>query len=400
MSHSNFEEIKQSCAEYFDKCRIGESFAFRPYIDSPDKTLYSSVFAVMTYHYAGMLTRFSDAQKTAWADYILSFQSPETGLFDSDELHDGVGEYHNLEHRQLHLTCHVLPALYLLGVKSYRPIKYTEKFLDQKSFLEWLENRNLSMAWVEGNNLFFAGQLLIHEIENFNRGHESLELLFKWLEEKVDPSTALWGTDHGCTLHKAMYGAYHQLILYFYKNRPVPYIERLIDSTLACQHIDGGFSEWRGGGTCQDIDGLDILVNCYKLTNYRARDIRNSLRKALHHIMKDRAITSGGFQDRAGHEFIHNSMPKTRTPLNESNTFSTWFTLHAIVDIGSVLHSDSFFNDNHSSKFLFNNSCSMGWGRCDVVKEYSALEQWWDKSKFMFNRIIVALYDAKTQLKK
>lgn len=393
MKEENLSNLQQRCAAYFDNCRVGNSFAFKPFLESQNTTLYSSVFAVMTYHYAGELGRFSDSEKSQWANYILSFQSTDTGLFDSDELHDGVGEYHNLEHRQLHLTCHVLPALLLLGITALRPIKYTEKFLDRDSFLAWLDQRNLAMTWVEGNNLFFAGQLLIHEIENNSRGHDSLELLFKWLEEKVDPATALWGTNHGCSLHKAMYGAYHQLILYFYKNRPVPYIERLVDSTLKCQHLDGGFSEWRGGGTCQDIDGSDILVNCYKLTAYRSREIRYSLRKVLSHIMTDRAALTGGFLDRAGHDFIHNSMPMTLTPANVANTFSTWFTLHAVMGVGSVLHRDAFFKSSND-KFPFNISCSMGWGRHSFTRSYSSLEELLDKFKFIINRTVVRIHDA------
>lgn len=399
MKEENLSNLQQRCAAYFDNCRVGNSFAFKPFLESQNTTLYSSVFAVMTYHYAGELGRFSDSEKSQWANYILSFQSTDTGLFDSDELHDGVGEYHNLEHRQLHLTCHVLPALSLLDVTLFQPIKYTERFLNRDSFLKWLDQRDLAMAWVEGNNLLFAGQLLIYEMESNNRGHESIELLFQWLEDKVDPSTALWGTNQGCTLHKAMYGAYHQLILYFYQNRKVPYIEKLIDSVISCQHLDGGFSEWRGGGTCQDIDGIDILVNCYKLTDYRKGEIRYSLRKALHHILEDRAVPSGGFMDIAGYEFVHNSMPATRTPVNRANSFSTWFTLHAIVGIGSVLHQDRFYK-NGKSEFNFNNSCSMGWGKADINKSYVLTESMWDDAKFILSRVVVALYDAYQRFKK
>jgi prenyltransferase beta subunit len=389
---TNIHSVNAACIEFFHSCRVDDSYAFRPFLQSSNQTLYSSVFAVMAYHYTGELDKFSPAQKTEWAEYIQSFQSPKDGLFDSEELHGGLGEHHNLEHRKLHLTCHVLPALTLLGSSPLHSIQYTENYLYNGAFEQWLNARDLAMAWVEGNNLFFAGQLLIHEIETSNRGHEALDQLFNWLEKTVDSNTALWGTDHGCSLHKAMYGAYHQLILYFYKKRPVPHIEKLIDSVLACQHFDGGFSAWRGGGTCQDIDGIDILVNCYKLTNYRARDIRRSLRKSLKHILSDRVIVAGGFQDREGHEFIHNSMTVTRTPKGVANTFSTWFTLHALMDIGSVLHKDNFFT---STIFRFNTSCSMGWGTIpENLRNYNKIEDHWDGIVFCGNRIIVKIYDV------
>jgi len=387
----NAKNIISQCEAYFSQLRSGESYEFKPFLGAKACTLYSSVFAVMSYHYSGKLKTLSAQEKSEWQLFINSHQNEETGLYDSHELHGEIGEYHNLQHRRLHLTCHVLPALALLGAIPRYPIKYIENYLDRDKFAQWLDARDLSMAWVEGNNLFFAGQLLIHEIETSNRGHESLEQLFLWLEKTVDSNTGLWGTDQGCNLHKAMYGAYHQLILYFYRKRPVPYMEKLIDSVLACQHFDGGFSEWRGGGTCQDIDGIDILVNCYKLTNYRSRDIRRSLRKSLIHILDDRLIASGGFQDREGHEFIHNSMVLTRTPKTTANSFSTWFTLHALVDIGSVLDRDRFFS---GIEFYFNDTCSMGWGpKAGHTVVYSKVESIYDYWVFRCKRIAVKIYD-------
>lgn len=103
--------------------------------------------------------------------------------------------------------------------------------------------------------------------------------------------------------------------------------------------------------------------------------------------------------DRAGHEFVHNSMPKTRTPCNQANTFSTWFTLHAIVDIGSVLYEDSFYK-NRKSEFDFNKSCSMGWGRSNIRESYESTEALLDNVKFVLNRFVVTAYDLKQRLKK
>lgn len=391
MAKMALDFVYKSCNNFFDDCRVKSEFSFKPYIGAESNTLYSSVFAVMAYHYTGKLQKFDRDELSGWANYINEFQNPDDGLFDSHELHEGIGVHHNLEHRKLHLTCHVLPALALLGYKPKYPIKYVEKYTDSENFIKWLDQRDLTMAWVEGNNLLFAGQLLINEIETSGQGQNSLDLLFNWLEDTIDSKTALWGTDKNCSLHKAMYGAYHQLVLYYYKKREVPNIEKLIDSVLLCQHFDGGFSEWRGGGTCQDIDGIDILVNCYKLTSYRRRDIRKALRKSLVHIMNDRYIENGGFQDRKNHEFIHNSMPSTRTAMNVANTFSTWFTLHALNDLGSVLYKDEFFRG--APAFLFNNSCSMGWGYLGKQVSYSEFESKIDYLLFSCKRQAVRAYD-------
>lgn len=399
MRLKDIKDVIHGCEELLFKCRIDDSFAYKPFPEAVSDTLYSSAFAVMIFHYTGALEQFSESERAGWLTYLQSFQDQETGLFDAAELHDGIGVHHNLEHRRLHLTCHVLPALHLLKGEPKYPIRFTEKFLNEDYFTKWLAERDLAMAWVEGNNLFFAGQLLIYEMERTNRGEKSILMLFAWLREHIDEKTALWGTNLGCPLHKAMYGAYHQLILYFYLNKPVPYLEKLIDSVLDCQHFDGGFSQWRGGGTCQDIDGIDILVNCYKISPYRRRDIRKALRRSLIHIMRDRAISSGGFQDRKGQEFIHNSMPLTKTPIGTPNTFSTWFTLHALIDIGSVLSYDSFFKGH--SDFRFNKSCSMGWGYSSASTEaYSSLEEKLDNAIFRMQWLAVLAYDYLQVLRK
>lgn len=390
--------VIESCARFFKRCKVAGTYAYRPYLDSPNETLYASAFAVMTLHYTGDLQKMDDEELSKWGKYLNSFQSAETGLYDSHELHDGLGVHHNLEHRRLHLTCHVLPALNLLGAKPKYRISYVDRYLDAELFNQWLSARDMNMAWVEGNNLLFAGQLLINEIEESGNGTESLDLLFAWLEKNVDKKTALWGTDHGCSLHKAMYGAYHQLILYYYTGRDVLHIEQLIDSVLACQHFDGGYSEWRGGGTCQDIDAIDILVNCYMISPYKRREIRRSLRFALRHVLRDRYVASeGGFQDRKGHGFIHNSMPATKTPINRANTFSTWFTVHALCDIGRVLQEDSFFKGTKLANF--NKTCSMGWGGVDVLVGYDSIEERFDSFVFSIKSLVTNCYDFCKSIK-
>jgi len=373
------------------KADSDSDFAFRTSVECEDSTLYASVFAVMCFHYCGTLESLPLEEKLRWADYINSYQNDVSGLYESPEIFDGIGEYHTVEHRSLHLTCHVLPALSLLGFKPKYEVKYIEKYFNTDYLKAWLSKVDLSMAWVEGNNLLFIGQLLTYSIKKNGKGYEALDVLFVWLEETVDPATGLWGTDHGCDLHKAMYGAYHQLILFFYWRRPVPHIEKLIDSTLRCQHFDGGFSEWRGGGTCQDIDGIDILAKAYFLIDYRRRDVRKAMRGCLHHVFNDRLASSTGFLDRRGYSFIHNSMPATETALQVPNAFSTWFTAHAIVDIAEVLSNDTPLQNIAKN---YNNVCSMGWGGVEHDQvSYGRWEQYRDRLTILLKVPIIFLYD-------
>ena len=97
-------------------------------------------------------------------------------------------------------------------------------------------------------------------------------------------------------------------------------------------------------------------------------------------------MADSGFQDRKNGEFIHNSMPATKTPANYANTFSTWFTLHALIGIESVL------SPNQMARF--NNSCSMGWGRAELdFYKLNIFESYIDNLFYRTRRVVVWIYD-------
>jgi hypothetical protein len=353
------DQIKTSLSEsikFIWKCRIKQSWEFLPHLNAEKPTLYSSSFAAMSFFYTGELQRLSQQDFEAWGFFLAKHQASTDGLFESDELFESPGIMHSLEHRKLHLTCHILPAMALLGIKPTYRITYINKYKELSELKKWLKLIDLSKSWIEGNNLLFMGQLLWFEYTNFNdhKAKTALDYLMSWLGTNVDPETGLWGTDRACPLHPSMFGSYHQLILYFFQKIEPPHINKLIDSTLQCQHFDGGFNNGLGGGTCQDIDGIDILVKSTQLTDYRSNAIELSLKRAVLHLLRDRQAENGGFIDSPGQKFIHNSMPATLTGPDEANTFSTWFTLHALANISPILKIDLGLQ--------YNNTLSMGWG--------------------------------------
>jgi prenyltransferase beta subunit len=376
---------------FITKCRIGKSWAFLPHLKARKPTLYSSSFAVMSFSYTNKLKEFSQTELISWGEFFSKHQSATDGLFESDELFESPGELHNIEHRKLHLTCHILPAMAILDVKPNYRITYIDKYKDIAVLSNWLDQVDLSKSWIEGNNLLFMGQILWFEYNNYNdlKAKNALDHLMLWLNENVDAETGLWGTNKGCSLHQSMYGSYHQLILYFFQNIEPLHFNNLIDSTLQCQHFDGGFRNGLGGGTCQDIDGIDILVKAAQLSDYRSNDIKLSLWRAMAHILRDRQAKGGGFIDSPGRKFIHNSMPATSTDADVANTFSTWFTLHAIANIAPIIELDICLQ--------YNNSMSMGWGENRKSKKTNTIiESNIIKSRALFNtfisKLVIILY--------
>lgn len=402
MKARNLEILLNQASDFVLSNRVGNSFEFRMWKEG-QVTLYSSVFAVMTLHYTGALTQFSKSEKQQWADYINSFQDPETGIFRAPEIFQGQikGGGHNEEHLALHLAAHILPALDLLGERPKFELSFAKKFLDISTLKAWLSQRDWSEAWLEGNNLLFVGQLLVYLHEaGVKEADPALELFMQWLDDQIDPETGLWGTNGFCDKYAAIYGGYHQLLLYYYLRRPLISPERLIDTAMSIQHVDGGYSRWNGGGTCQDVDAVDILVNLYKLTDYRRRDIRRSLRRNYASVMR-RITSEGGFCDRLGHEFNHMGMEMTKTPIGRANMFSTWFGVHTIALMAEILKHDNLDCESFEGLVRFNHSCSMGWHRkkaCGELPHSGRGERFFDKCLIWIQETIVFLYQVKKKL--
>lgn len=325
-------------------------------------TLYSSCFAAMCLHYLGELESERESAVHDWSSYIDSWQDERTGYFLGPEIvsNELSSPAHDYEHIAMHLTAHVLPAMDLLGAKPSHPLRFAHPFLDLRYLRDWLDRRNWTDAWLEGNNLLFIGQFLLHlrDCEGKKDAEPALRLYFEWLDACLDPRTGLWGTDGHCSPFIAMCGGYHQLLIYYHEDREVCCKEQLIDTVLSLQHPDGGFHPKGGGGACEDVDAVDILVNMYKRTSYRRTEIRIALRKALRTIL-EKQMPDGGFVYRVGEPFVHMGIQRTKSPKNTSNLFATWFRVHAVALIAEVL------TDHPVSSVVwrFNDRCSMGWHR-------------------------------------
>lgn len=354
--------LRDSVFRFVDACQIEDSnYAFASTPVGPE-TLYASCFATMILHYLGHLQDLECNQYKEWSKYMNTYQDQKTGLFVGPEIipEELNNRKHDWEHVTMHLTAHVLPALHLLGGRPTYPLSFAHRFVDLSYLQTWLDARDWKEAWWEGNNLLFIGQFLIflRDFEGITRAQDAINLYFNWLDQQVDPKTGLWGTNGHCSNFKAMCGGYHQLLVYYYENHTICNPERLIDTVLSLQHWDGGFNPTGGGGACEDIDAVDILVNMYKQVDYRSPEIRCALRRALQSILQ-KQMNDGGFVYRLNTPFVHMGIHKTRSPANVSNMFSTWFRIHTLALISEVLIDEAIAQFN----WQFNDTCSMGWHR-------------------------------------
>lgn len=323
-------------------------------------TLYGTVYMALTRYYLTGSKHLSPETKRFIADH----QDPETGFFIGPELNDisqEAANTHDREHLLLHLACATIPACIHFDIPIRHPARFARRFLDIEYLSHWLSQRDFTDAWLEGNNLLFVGQLLVYlrDHENLEAAGPALHYWFNWLDERIDPRTGLWGTDGKCTLHNAMAGGYHQLLVYYHENHPLHYCKQLIDSTMTLQNHRGGFSARNISTACEDVDAADILVNSFKHCHHRPYRVRAALRR-LSRLIVSNQNPDGGFSYQADANQSHMGIPDTKAGPNVSTAFATWFRIHTLALCAELNRNDPSLD---KEPLYFTNNLSMGWHR-------------------------------------
>lgn len=346
--------MKYSIIKFLDSIQNNNGY---PSVPGGNITLYGTCYS--------LLTRFYFGDQSFLTDDITKFIQNcqiETGEFIGPELIDYVPSGQSLftrEHLISHLTCAAIATCLQLNVPINFPLKFAHKFCDIGYLTKWLNSRQMTNAWYEGNNFFIVGQLLVYlrDYENRPDASVAIDTWFNWLDTHIDPKTNLWGSNGLCSLEQAIYGGYHQLLIYFYEDHSILNPEGLVNSVLSLQHFDGSFSQKGNGGACEDVDCVDILVNMYERYDYRINDIRMALRRCLRHILSLQN-QDGGFPYNRNTKQSHMGIPDTCAEANTSTVFATWFRVHTIALISQILIDEPIFKN---CEFNFNHSLSMGW---------------------------------------
>jgi hypothetical protein len=356
--------------EFIDRQRCTEGPGFASVPGGPI-TLYGTSYALLTKYYLGG----DDPPSSEMRDFILGCQDEATGLMIGPELRGHVpasSAVHDREHLLWHLTCAAIPVCLQYGMKLSHAVKAAHRFCDLVELQSWLDRRRLERAWLEGNNLLFAGQLVVYlrNVERHPSAQPALDLWFEWLDRHVDPATSLWGTDGHCSAAEAVYGGYHQLLAYYHEDHPLANPRGLVDTVLGLQHNDGGFHPHGNGGACEDVDSVDILVNAYKRLDYRCAEIRGALRRCLRHILATQN-PDGGFPYNRDCPQSHMGVPGTAAAPNRSTTFATWFRTHTLALMAEILTDEPSLQ----FPFRFTNNLSMGWHRAWDKRQHQLSER-------------------------
>lgn len=281
----DIKKIKDYIYESYDYKSL--SFNFSP--SNNIKNLYTTCFGIMCLDLIGELKSFPDAKKLI--SKIQSYQDEETGYFVDRTLLMGNRKF-NDEYIYLQATDFAQIALSCFNETPSHPYHFLEKYKNRKYLTSWLENLNWDNPWLISNKIMFVLNSFIYENEVKNK--EYITHILDWLDNNQNQETGYWDINNNTSYFRQMAGAYHYLFFYTYFDRQINFLEKIIDSTLKIQNKDGLFSYSGGGGSCDDLDAIDILCRASFSTNYRKDDIKKALYKSYLYL-RENQNRDGGF---------------------------------------------------------------------------------------------------------
>ena len=221
-------------------------------------------------------------EKEVWINKIKKFQNPKTGWIKEPGFNFGL-------HFKEHSTAFSISALNLLGAKPDYDLKFIKRLNTEKRVTRWLRRvPEWGLLYWPGSHRGGGIAAIITTLNNFP--HDNFfEWYFGWLDKNADPEVGFWriGWNHKLKNRltiQELGGAIHYYWIYEFLDHPIPYPEKVIDSTLKLQNKLG---LWDGDVSyCIDLDAIFALTRCQRATEgYRCQDIKNAILKYLEYTI-------------------------------------------------------------------------------------------------------------------
>jgi putative sterol carrier protein len=293
----------------------------------------------------GKYDAVTSEQADSLANFLNQFQRDD-GAYRIPEMVQADIYYPDFEYVDFHITNYTLGALALLGRAPTRPFSFMAHYNTPQKLSAWLDTRQMSEPWTEGNYIVNLASFYAYLLENGDERYRLLlHHLLDWHETQQDATSGYWYDPSTQDLTSAMAGAAHNLHLYYYLNRPIPRYEKIVDHCLGI--LEGVTS------ACLDIDVVDILANLH-IYGYRQSEIEAYLEQKLASLYEFQN-PDGGFSDVKVGIRLFDGWERYQEPQGMSNTFSTWFRCASIGMICHVLYPDA------RSQWRFRNTLGMGY---------------------------------------
>lgn len=283
--------LKSQMLNWLGTLKVAEESCRYRFSYLSDDTIFCTCFALFILDLFKETNRFTDEERQRWTSYIQKFQNKQEGYFEPEEY------YHaDKERNRYQLTCFCLSTLGILGAEPKYPLKFTEQWKTPDDVKKYLYEGGCHKGKPgSGNKAMFLAIFLTSEYEK-RKSSDLFDKINAWFDfhDKTQNESGFWGHDKSSHFFHGMQNGFHQLLVYFYWQRKVNRLDRIVDKILSIQGRDGFFSPVPGGWPCYDYDAIHILVNAYKLVDYKRPEIEKDLERAFHAVLGSQNC-DGGF---------------------------------------------------------------------------------------------------------
>jgi hypothetical protein len=343
----------------------------------------ATAYTVLGLEFVNGLSSLTSEQQSAITAFLMngvqadgSFQDP---LFRTED----ILSQHDITYFQEETTTFCQQALDALNAPPPPPRHWSKGWDTAAGLIQYFESFPWENPWLDSNRVMFALSQLCHDADRHQKSEllELVDIALDWIDAHQSPETGLWQGPHKVSLTNAMAATFHFTFYYSYRQRPIQYLDRIIDSCLKLQESHGLFSGNMVGQTCLDYDALDLIAKASLITQYRSEEVQSAMSRAYHTLL-ELQNPDGGFANCKQQERtqmprlnlaqrvlskakLYKALPqKVRLPMQgiyhvcwkylscdhpDSNSFSTWFRL-----LGMRLATQSeWFQQEHSQEFQF-----------------------------------------------
>jgi len=376
--------LRSKVLDWLQTLRIrGHQFRYQ-LSSASDDTIFCSCFALFILDLFGETKNFTNEERQGWISYIQSFQDMEHGYFEPETY------YHSDKERICYqLTCFCLSALTILGAEPKFQLKFIEQWETPEDIKKYLYDRGCNEGKPgSGNKAMFQAIFLTYEHERMKDKNLS-EKINAWFEfhNETQNRNGFWGSDLRSHYLHGLQNGFHQFVIYFYWQKEIPKLDRIIDIALMSQDKEGFFAPTPGGEACHDYDAIHTLAMACRKTDYRKNEIETCLSRALEALPSTQNSNGGFCQSKCKMTrlvdffryipfYFSNSSPylwyyrmrvclgvvvKQKSPIytgwtekprfwNESNLWDTWFRCLALTEIAHTID-DNRLEDFRNANF-------------------------------------------------
>lgn len=321
-------DIRATAAYVEDVLGTPEGYRFAPGCPT---TLLATSLGVCALELLGALDTLSEARRAQLTRSLRARQRQDGSFKDplhGDEVLQTLRKFPPLyvDWQETYFALHALDAL---GAEPEHPLAFAELFQDRRVLEPWFRSLRFDDIWLSSNLVMFAASFFLAS-DAPEAAHTLLDLLDAW----QDPETGFWGTGQGASLFNGMAGAFHFYGFYQYLDRPIAHQAAAVRSTLSLQEPSGLWGE-PGGGPCEDLDAVDILVKLSCAPEDEER-VQVALERALSALRACRN-DDGGYRWLSpqpgvrGREHVYSGLPTLKTTSARGDLWSCWFRPLAIA---------------------------------------------------------------------